>query len=319
MASFVDSSKNLLEINIKSFEVDVPLHPEIKIGEGSAAIVYQHKIKGKIVAVKQMRQHMSKYKVLQVANKLKELNHQNVINFMGYCCRPSCFVFEYCFIELQHDVVNNLAQLVNIFNEQQHFVFVERLDYIVQATKGLLYLHDKGVVHRDFKPANMLVTGTLKQTVVKISDFDDLMELKQTMMTTTKVNFLKGMTVAYTAPELCNGEMKKPSEMTDVYSWGISAFEILNHLSSAWSNVLPVLNDSLLLAAIKDNKRPDITELATLYGSKDQDVNVALHLISQSWNIKQDQRPVLQEVSAIQLLSLRYLATISCRLIDYNF
>ena len=297
MASFLNNSLKQLEEKMKNYEVDIPLHPEFKIDEGSAAILFKHSFNKKQVAVKQMKQHLSRVKVLKTAGKLKELNHDNVVQFLGYCFRPSSFIFDYCCIELQEDFANNLSQLISIFNANQHYVFIERLDYIIQASGGLLYLHSNGIVHRDFKPSNILVTGTLKDIKIKVADFDDFVEFKQTMMTSATINFLQGMTLAYTAPELCTGEVKTPSTKTDVYSWGISVFEILCHLPSAWSNVIPILNDNLLLSAVKENRRPDINELQNLYNSsEDNRIGMLLEFIATSWNSKQEERPFLQQV-----------------------
>ena len=72
------------------------------------------------------------------------------------------------------------------------------------------------------------------------------------------INSLKGITLAYMAPELCNRSVRKTSKETDVYAWSITCYEILSDMSSAWTNILPIMNDQLLLEAIKNNERPDI-------------------------------------------------------------
>ena len=48
----------------------------------------------------------------------------------------------------------------------------------------MIYLHDTGVVHKDFKPENGLVTGTMDNIVVKITDFDEIVEIRNTITTT---------------------------------------------------------------------------------------------------------------------------------------
>ena len=48
-------------------------------------------------------------------------------------------------------------------------------------------LHESGIVHRDIKPSNLLVTGTIKDIIIKVSDFDDFVDIKETIsLTMTK-------------------------------------------------------------------------------------------------------------------------------------
>ena len=65
----------------------------------------------------------------------------NIIRFRGYSVRPSALIFEYCEVDLQDDVANNFRQLITVFNDNEHFVLSERINYITQATQGLHYLH----------------------------------------------------------------------------------------------------------------------------------------------------------------------------------
>ena len=119
------------------------------------------------------------------------------------------------------------------------------------------FLRHNGICHRDFKPNNLLVSGSLNDVIIKVVDFDDVVAIKQTIMATvTQINFLKGMTLVYTAPELCFRKVRSPNAKTDIYLWAVPCFEILNNYPGAWINVLPVMNDHLLLKALESNERP---------------------------------------------------------------
>ena len=91
------------------------------------------------------------------------------------------------------------------------------MEYISQATCGLNVLHQNNIVHRDFKPENLLVYWATRKD--HLADFDDVVILKEIVIQTMIINSLKGMTLAYKAPELCNRSVRKPSKETDVYAW----------------------------------------------------------------------------------------------------
>ncbi|XP_065642605.1 mitogen-activated protein kinase kinase kinase dlk-1-like [Hydra vulgaris] len=165
---------------------------------------------------------------------LKKLRHVNVFQFKGYCLRPSIIGFEYCCVKLNIvDDVNNLSQLIAVLNSDNTFELNERLNYIFQVLNGLAYLHQENI-HCDLKPCNMLVKGkSEKDLVIKIADFDELLRLKQTFTSscTTYSNF-RGMPLSYTAPELCLCIVQRPSKESNIYSFGVSAFEILSDASA---------------------------------------------------------------------------------------
>ncbi|MEC5199967.1 serine/threonine protein kinase/beta-lactam-binding protein with PASTA domain [Arthrobacter sp. PL16] len=88
------------------------------------------------------------------------------------------------------------------------------LDAVVE---GLAAAHDAGLVHRDVKPENVLLSDTGQ---VKIADFG----LARAVSATTGTATLVG-TVAYLSPELVLG---KPAEaQSDIYSTGVMLFELL--------------------------------------------------------------------------------------------
>ena len=285
-----------LESKIKHCEVgNMPLNLSNKVGEGTAAMIYKFSLRNKDAAVKCFRQPISKRKILQVAVKLRELKHNNIVRFRGYSVKPSALFFEFCAVKVEDDVAHNLTQLISLLNELDIFIWRDRLEYISQATCGLNFLHRNNVVHRDFKPANLLVTGSLEKTIVKLADFDDVVILKETVVQTMTINSLKGMTLAYTAPELCNRSVRKPSKETDIYAWSITCYEILSDMSSAWTNILPIMNDQLLLEAIKNNERPDIGYLKDIWHSEKNEP--FLCLLSQAWSTQHTSRPVCEQVS----------------------
>ena len=90
---------------------------------------------------------------------------------------------------------------------------------VAQAARALAAAHDRGFVHRDVKPGNILVT---REGRVKVADFGIARALSESALT------LPGTTlgsVHYFSPEQARGELASPA--SDIYSLGIVLFELL--------------------------------------------------------------------------------------------
>lgn len=100
----------------------------------------------------------------------------------------------------------------------------ERVIRIVrQLCEGLDYAHGRGVIHRDFKPENILVTATGDSEVARIADFGlSLSTQHETRLTTTGVV----CTPAYASPEQLRGA--PIDQRVDLYALGTTMFEMLS-------------------------------------------------------------------------------------------
>ncbi len=93
------------------------------------------------------------------------------------------------------------------------------LDIVAQTASALQAAHSAGLVHRDIKPGNLLITPEGR---VKITDFGIARIADQVPLTAT--GQVMG-TVQYLSPEQASGHSASPS--TDIYSLGIVAYEML--------------------------------------------------------------------------------------------
>ncbi|HEX2391659.1 MAG TPA: protein kinase, partial [Solirubrobacterales bacterium] len=118
----------------------------------------------------------------------------------------------------------------------------------IQACAGLDYAHRRGIIHRDVKPGNLMITGGAVgggEMTVKLTDFGIARAIEQTRI--TQVGSVVG-TAAYLAPEQVRGEEATPA--TDVYALGVVLYQFL-------TGRLPYEGSSLAeLAVRQQNEKP---------------------------------------------------------------
>src|SRR5687768_11152551 len=108
----------------------------------------------------------------------------------------------------------------DLIREEKELGVAQAVRYVIDACHGLDYAHRAGVVHRDVKPGNLLISteaGTLK-----LADFGIAKAAEQTRI--TQVGSVLG-TAAYLSPEQARGEEAGPA--SDLYSLGVCAYQFL--------------------------------------------------------------------------------------------
>jgi serine/threonine-protein kinase len=121
------------------------------------------------------------------------------------------------FIVMEHVSGHSCAELLR----DQGYLDVDRaVEIIAQACRGLEYAHRHGVVHRDVKPGNLLVSDA---EVVKLADFGIARATDQSSI--TQVGSVLG-TAAYLSPEQARGEEAGPR--ADIYSLGVVAYQLIS-------------------------------------------------------------------------------------------
>ena len=105
---------------------------------------------------------------------------------------------------------------------------------MLDAARGVEYLHKNGVLHRDIKPDNLLVFS-LSEVVerganAKLTDFGSSRNINLLM---TNMTFTKGVgTPTYMAPEVLNN--RKYKKEADIFSFGVMMFECFK-----WGDAYP--------------------------------------------------------------------------------
>jgi TonB family protein len=108
--------------------------------------------------------------------------------------------------------------LDRLISRRARIPFLEKLSYLVQLCRALHHAHESGVVHRDVKPANVVVK---KDGTIKVVDFG-IARLIDTTRTQTGV--ILG-TIAYMSPQQLHGQ--RADERSDIWATGVLAYELV--------------------------------------------------------------------------------------------
>lgn len=139
------------------------------------------------------------------------LDHPNVIKTFEYGRGPQD---EY-YIVMEFVDGPNLETLIVVDSPR---VRENRFDLLLQIGAGLGYIHDQGLIHRDFCPKNVLYS---REGTAKIIDFG----LTIPASLKSRAVWARAGTASYMAPEQVRSQ--PVDERTDIYGFGVSAFEIL--------------------------------------------------------------------------------------------
>jgi serine/threonine protein kinase len=173
------------------------------------------------------------------------------------------------FIVMEHVSGNSCAELLR---DRGRLDVAQAVDIVSQACRGLDYAHRNGVVHRDVKPGNLLVSDS---DVVKLADFGIARAVDQSSI--TQVGSVLG-TAAYLSPEQSRGEEAGPR--ADLYSLGVVSYQLM-------SGRLPYEAASLSELAHKQQRESPIP-----LHELNPDVPPALsQAVSWALSIDQNQRP----------------------------
>ena len=188
------------------------------LGEGGMAFVYKAKDKQlqRTVAIKTLKpNYVNQEKFVdrfrREAQTAANLNHPNIVQIFDWGIEDEpYFVMEY--IE-----GNTLTSIIS----SNRTVGLNDILYIgSQVASGLKEAHKHGLVHRDIKPGNIMITPSGK---VKVTDFG-IVSLQNEESDITKTGAVLG-TASYISPEQAQG--KAVSFESDLYSLGTVLYELI--------------------------------------------------------------------------------------------
>lgn len=207
-----------------------------KIGEGGMAVVYRahcHLLK-RDVAIKILRPEYANNEEFirrfrQEAQAAASLSHHNIVNIydIGHEGEWRYIVMEYI----------NGPTLKDVIKSQAPLPYEKAVNIAVQICSALEHAHKRGVIHRDIKPQNIMLTD---DGIVKVTDFGIAKAAAGVSITLNDSNTMGS--VHYISPEQARGGYVDAK--SDIYSLGIVLYEMV-------TGRVPFTGDTAVAVALK--------------------------------------------------------------------
>jgi len=295
-------SRELYEIQFDELEQ----LQEIGGAKSSAAIVFKAIWKKEQVAVKLFRTNYfsSAHEFEEFEHELKllgVLKHPNIVSFYGACLKvPRVgIVLEYCcngslanFIEKNKNNSNNNNGSANNSNSNNKknssnstgkLTWEFKVKTLLNIARGMRFLHNKNVIHRDLKAENVLIDENL---IAKITDFG----LSRTQSLSDARMTRNVGTSFYIAPEVINDEFY--NEKCDVFAFGIIMFELLVETLKPYGSDMRNVE---LRVASNPTFRPVIPDYCKIEEYQEWYID----LMQTAWKHNPEKRPSMDEIVTI--------------------
>ena len=188
------------------------------IGQGGMANVYQATdvLDNRIVAVKILKREFSESdeflrRFRNESKAIAVLSHPNIVKIydMGFSEKLQYIVMEY---------IDGIT-LKEYIDSERVLNWKDAVHFIIQILRALQHAHNRGIVHRDIKPQNIML---LTDGTIKVMDFGIAKFAREESMTATDQAI---GTVHYISPEQARGDVT--DEKSDIYSVGVMFYEML--------------------------------------------------------------------------------------------
>ena len=192
------------------------------LGEGGMGDVYlaEHNSIKRKVAIKVLKPELIKNAEIRIrfkneASMLAHLQHSNIVGLIDYVEREDGL-----FLIMEYVDGKGLDE---ILKSQETLIDIRLAESIMkQILEAFQYAHKNGIVHRDVKPSNILITA---DNQIKVLDFGIAKIVSDSKHNLTKTGTQIG-TVFYMSPEQVKG--KELDLRSDIYSIGVTFYELLS-------------------------------------------------------------------------------------------
>ena len=208
---------------------------EDMIGSGGMAVVYRatDRVTGNDVAVKILKDEFVadeqfRRRFLNESRAISMLRHRNIVSVID-------FEFEGNLQYIVMEYIDGIT-LKDFIRTQKAIPYTIAVKITMQILSALQHAHERGIIHRDIKPQNIMI---LSDGTIKVMDFGiaRISKFETVTMTDKAIG-----TVYYISPEQARGE--HTDEKSDIYSVGVMLYEML-------TGALPFDGDTPVSVAIK--------------------------------------------------------------------
>ncbi len=188
------------------------------LGVGGMAIVYKatDKVTGNVVAVKILKDEFVadeqfRRRFLNESRAISMLRHRNIVSVID-------FEFEGNVQYIVMEYIDGIT-LKDFMRTQKALPYSIASKITMQILSALQHAHERGIIHRDIKPQNIML---LSDGTIKVMDFGiaRISKFETVTMTDKAIG-----TVYYISPEQARGE--KTDQRADIYSTGVMLYEML--------------------------------------------------------------------------------------------
>ncbi len=217
-----------------------------RLGEGGMGVVYEaeqanprRRVALKLMRAGNLASERERRLFEREADALGRLLHPGIATIFesGMTANGQPFlVMEYIAGQTLAEYTNSLAPL----NGYRPADLADRIAVFLSICDAITYAHQQGVIHRDLKPGNIMLT---ESSEVKVLDFGLARLTDDSGATRTETGVVQG-SLRYMSPEQARGETGRVDTRSDIYSLGIILYELI-------SGKHPYLDKTELLAAIQ--------------------------------------------------------------------
>lgn len=246
---------------------------EYKIATGSNGDLYKGTLRSQEVAIKVLKiEHLSEGVQREFAQEvyiLRKVRHKHVVQFIGACTKPPllCIVTEYM----------SGGSVYSFLHKKKGYLKLPAvLKVAIDVARGMRYLHQNNIIHRDLKAANLLLD---ENEVVKVADFGVARVQVQSGVMTAETGTYRWM-----APEVI--EHKPYNHKADVFSFGVVLWELLTG-KIPYDNLTPL---QAAVGVVQKGLRPTVPR---------QTHPLVVTLLEKCWQQEPSLRPEFSEIIEI--------------------
>ncbi len=295
LLNFVDEETQLITSKKQHYQTiqnfEIPFEQIVnleQIGVGASGIVFKANWKQETVALKLFKASAvqggstgSSSRNTEFEHEIEiltSLSHPNIVNLFGYVNQAPRIglVLEFC----------KFGSLHNWISTKEELPWIEKLKWILQIAKGMRFLHNRQIIHRDLKAENILIS----EQGLKIADFG----FAKTQQAIAQNMTQRIGTCYFIAPEVINSTTYNQS--CDVFSFAIICYQVFYWTTDPYHSSGMKIGIELLVA--KDaNFRPKINQQQIDTASTvDAQATSMFEMMKNCWRHNPDERPSFADV-----------------------